>query len=82
MENIFILRENIYNLRNFQEIFEQNRKTTRYGLETISSRTPSLWTNLPNENTLATCFNHFKLKMKTWKFNMCVCSYTKKFRKI
>ena len=35
MENIFILRENTDNLRNFQEISNEGRKTLRYGLERI-----------------------------------------------
>ena len=52
----FILRENTHNVRNFQEIFDQNRKTVKYGIETISNKTPFLWANLPNEYKLATYF--------------------------
>ena len=48
MENFFILRENTHNVRNFQEISNENKKTVKCGIETISNRTPCLWANLPN----------------------------------
>ena len=54
MENFFILRENTHNVINFQKISNENRKTVKYGIETISNRTPFLWANLPNEYKLAT----------------------------
>ena len=38
----FILRENTHNVRNFQEISNENRETVKYGIETISNRTPFL----------------------------------------
>ena len=40
MENVFILRENMYSVRNFQEISNENKKTVKYGIETASNRTP------------------------------------------
>ena len=41
-ENFFILRENTHNVRNFQEISNENRETVKCGIETISNRTPFL----------------------------------------
>ena len=35
IDNCFIFRENTRNLRNFQIILNENKKTLRYGLETI-----------------------------------------------
>ena len=35
----FILRENTHNVRNFQEIFNENMKTVKYRIETILNRT-------------------------------------------
>ena len=58
-----VLRENTHNTRNFQAISNENRKTVKYGIETISNRTPFLWSNLPNENKQAT-LHDFKLKIK------------------
>ena len=46
MDNLFIFRENVNNLRNFQIIQNKNKKTVRYGSETISYRTSLLWANL------------------------------------
>ena len=72
MEKFFILRENTDNLRNFQEIFNENRKTGKYGIGTISRRTPFLWANLPNEYKLVTSLHDFNLKRNTGiAINMC-----------
>ena len=48
MEKNFILRENTHKVRNFQEISNENRKTAKYGTETMSNRAPFLWGTLPN----------------------------------
>ena len=53
MENFLILPENMYNVRNFQEISNENLKTVNYGMETTSHRTQFLWANLSNEYKLA-----------------------------
>ena len=53
MEKKIILRENTHSMRNFQEISNENRNTVKHGIETISNRTPFIWTNLPNEYKLA-----------------------------
>ena len=66
-ENFFTLRENTLNVRSFQEISNENRKTVNYGIETISNRTPFIWANLPNESKLATSLYDFKLKIKNWR---------------
>ena len=72
MENFFLLRENTHNVKNFQEISNENRKTVKYGIETISNRTPFLWANLPNEYKLATSLHDFNLKRNTGiAINMC-----------
>ena len=80
MEKIFILRENTHNVRNFQEIFNENRKTVKYETETMSNRTPFLWANLPNEHKLATSLHDFKLKIKNWHCDKCVCRLCQSFR--
>ena len=48
MEAFFILRENMHNVRHFQEISNDYRKTVKCGIKTISNRTPFLWAKLPN----------------------------------
>ena len=79
MENFFLLRENTHNVKNFQEISNENRKTVKYGIETILNRTPFLWANLPNEYKLATSLHAFKLKIKNWHCGKCVCRLCQNF---
>ena len=79
-ENFFTLRENTLNVRSFQEISNENRKTVNYGIETISNRTPFIWANLPNESKLATSLNDFKLKIKNWRCDKYVCRICQNFK--
>ena len=79
MDNFFTFRENTHNLRNFQIISNKNKKTVRYGSETISYKTPLLWANLPEEYKLANSLSEFKSKIKTWKCDTCVCRLCRPF---
>ena len=45
MNSLFQFRCNTNNIRNFQEIFTKNRKTVKYGTETVTYRAPFLWAN-------------------------------------
>ena len=49
MKNLFMSRENVHNIRNFQIIANENKKTGTYGLETMCYRTPYLWASLLEE---------------------------------
>ena len=40
MHLLFNFRASIHNIRNFQEIFTENRKTVKYGVETVTCRAP------------------------------------------
>ena len=44
----------------FLQIYDENKKMVRYGLETILN-------SLPKEYKLATSLNCLKLKIKNWK---------------
>ena len=79
-ENFFTLRENTFNVRSFQEISNENRKTVKYGIETISNRTPFIWVNLSNESKLATSLYDFKLKIKNWRCDKYVCRICQNFK--
>ena len=52
MNSLFVFRENTHNIRNYQILSNNVRKTVRYGLETILYRSPFLWANLPQEYKL------------------------------
>ena len=80
MENYFILRENTHNVRKFQEISNENRKTVKYRIKVISDRTPFLWENLPNYNKLATSLHDFKLKIKNWHCDKSLCWLCQNFQ--
>ena len=58
MNSLFNFRANIYNIRNFQEIFTENRKTYQ---------APLLWANLQSEDKNAKSLEEFKSRIKTWK---------------
>ena len=43
IDKFVIFCQNTHNIRNFEIISNENKKTVRYGQETIKLRTPSLW---------------------------------------
>ena len=47
MLDLFTTRENIYNLRNFRELYCDKKKTIRYGTETVAYKAAQLWELLP-----------------------------------
>ena len=49
MNDIFFSRQNIYNLRKFQELSTSAKNTVNFATETISYRGPQLW-NLTSGN--------------------------------
>ena len=73
MEDFFLFRENTHNIRNFQIIPNESKKTVRCGLETVKYRTPLLWANLPEKYKTAASLKSFKTKIKTPKCETCVC---------
>ena len=60
MDFIFERRNNTYNLRNFQEFATERRRTVKMGLETISYRSPQLWSILPENVRQITSVVKFK----------------------
>ena len=47
MLDLFTTRENIYNLRNFRELYCDKKKTIRYGTKTVAYKAAQLWELLP-----------------------------------
>ena len=68
MEDFFLFCENAHNIRNFQIISNESKKSVRCGLETVKYRTPLLWANLSEKYKTATSLNSFKTKIKAWKY--------------
>ena len=71
MNSLFNFRANSHNIRNFLEIFTDNRKTVKYGIETVTYRAPFLWVNLQPEYKNAKSLEEFQSKIKTWKCDFC-----------
>ena len=65
MEGFFLFRETTHNIRKFQMISNESKKTVRYGLEAVKYRTPLLWANVREKYKTATSLNSFKSKIKT-----------------
>ena len=62
--SLFQFRCNTHNMRNFQEIFKEIRKTVKYSTETVPYRTPFLWANLHAKSKNAKSLDEFKSKIK------------------
>ena len=72
------MKTNKYNIRNFQVLSTDIRRTANYGIETITYRAPSLWAKLPSEYKLAASLQEFKMKIKKWKCDTCPCRLFKR----
>ena len=77
MDFIFEMRNNTYNLRNFQEFAMKRKRTVKMGLETLKYRSPQLWSILP-EN-LKQINSPFQLKesIRKWDCIDCPCRLCK-----
>ena len=73
MEDFFLFHKNTHDIRNFEMISNESKKTVRYGLEMVKHRALLLWANLPEKYKTATSLNSFKTKTKTWKCQTCLC---------
>lgn len=67
-------RMNEYSIETFQLLtLHQTQKDINYGLETVTSWVPTIWAERPSEYKLANYFKECKVKIKTWKCDMCPC---------
>ena len=64
MSDLFVTRENKYNIRNFQQLEFLHKRTAKFGTETISYSGPQIWDLIPQGlRTLAT-LNKLKKEIK------------------
>ena len=64
MNSPFEFRSIQYNIRNFQVLSTDFRRTVNYGIETIAYRASSLWAKLPFDFKLAVFLEEFIVKIK------------------
>ena len=79
VSDIFFTRENIYNLRNFQELQSSFKQTVKFGTETISYRGPQIWNLIPERLRTLETLNKFKKEIKSWKCDACPCRMCKTY---
>ena len=77
--SLFQFRCNTNSIRNFQEVFTKNRKTVKYGTETVTYRVPFLWANVRTKYKNAKSLDEFISKVKAWKCDFCQCRLCKKY---
>ena len=79
MNDIFKLRENRYNLRNFHIFQTENPRSLIYGLDAIPYHASLLWQQVPIDIRKAPSLTLFKNCIKTWKWEDCPCRSCKIF---
>ena len=73
MNDIFKLRENMYNLRNFRIFQTENPLSLKCRLDAIPYRASQLWQEVPIDIREAASRALFKNHIKTWKCEDCPC---------
>ena len=77
MDSALTKRENVYNVRNFQEFKTERKRTINYGIESFSYRAPQIWATLPGDLRYIEDLEQFKRKIKGWTFHNCPCRLCK-----
>ena len=77
MLDLFTTREDIYNLRNFREIYCEKKKIIRYDNETETQ----LWELLPYDIKNSLTLIEFKDRIKTWSPDKRPCHSCKTYHK-
>ena len=73
MSDLIKLKETTYNLRNASVLVSTNKKTTNYGINSISYLAPNIWDQIPEEIKNSKSLNIFKQKIKIWLPLKCPC---------
>ena len=81
MEQIFNIRENTYNVRNFRTFSTRNVKTHIYGTETVTYKSSQLWNLVPPEIKNSQSLMIFKKAIKQWTCSNCPCRLCKTYIK-
>ena len=64
MSDLFVTRENNYNLRNFQELESSLKRAVKFGTETISYWGPQIWSLIPERLKELETLSKFKKEIK------------------
>ena len=79
MSGAFMIRNYKYNLRNFQCLYSTNKRTAKYGTETVTYRGTQIWSLVPEKTKNASSFEIFKKEIRKWKSEKCSCRICKTY---
>ena len=79
MSDLFVTRENNYNLRSFQELESPLKRIVKFGTEAISYRRPQIWKLIRERLRALETLNKFKKEIKKWKCDACPCTICKTY---
>ena len=79
MSELFVTREDNYNLRNFQALESSFRRTVKLGTETIYYMGPQIFNLFPERLRALETLNKFKKEMKKWNCDACSCRMCKTY---
>ena len=74
-----MIRNNNYNLRNFQCLYPTNKRTVKYGTETVTYRGPQIWNLVPEKTKNGCSFDLLKKEIGKWKGKKCPCRICKTY---
>ena len=78
MNNVFHLRQNTYNLRNFHA-FAVDVPRNNYMLNSVINRANQLWETLPFDLKNSCSLELFKKGLKSWRCTRCPCQICSRF---
>ena len=79
MPELFKLKEIKYSLRKGNVLVSANRKTTNYGINSVSHLAPKIWDLVPQEIKNSKSLPMFKQKIKLWIPRDCPCNLCKTY---
>ena len=72
-----MIRNNNYNLRNFQCLYPTNKRTVKYGTETVTYRGPQIWKLVPEKTKNGVLFDRLKKKLENGRVKNVHVEYVK-----
>ena len=79
MDDIFKLKKNAYNLRNFLIFQTENPRSLKYGFDATPYRASQIWQQVLFDNRVVAPLSLCKNYVKTWKCEDCPCRSCKVF---
>ena len=79
MDEIFVKRNNAYNLCKPSEFVRPKVHSVFHGKESISYPDPQIWDMIPVEMKNLTTISAFKREVKNWKLENCPCRLCKPY---